>query len=85
MNILKAGFDFSRTKNELLLEMRGVSFHNIIDAIAENGILLNVEHPNKKKHPRQYMLVVEYNNYTYCVPYKKTEETIYKKPKKQFI
>ncbi len=62
-------FDFSKEKNELLYKERGITFYQIIEAIAENGILKNIRHPNKDKYPNQWMMVVNCNNYTYCVPY----------------
>jgi len=60
-------FDFNEEKNELLNEKRGMSFQEIIEAIATNGVLLNIKHPNEDKYPDQWMMVV--NDYTYCVPY----------------
>ena len=62
-------FAFSEEKNELLLEHRGVSFPMIIEAIAEKGILMNFDHPNQQKYPNQKVLVVNFNEYAYCVPY----------------
>ena len=41
----------------------------VIESIYEKGILLNFEHPNKEKYSNQKILVVDVNNYTYCVPY----------------
>jgi len=62
-------FDFSVEKNEILFQKRSISFYNIIEAIAENGILANIDHPNKKKYPNQKMFVVQIDQYVYCVPY----------------
>lgn len=62
-------FDFNKNKNEKLFRERGVSFYNVIEAIAENGVLLNFEHPNKEKYPDQKMLIVDINDYAYCIPY----------------
>jgi len=61
--------DFDEEKNKILLEKRGISFYQIIEAIADKGVLLNIEHPNKEIYSHQKMFVVEYENYTYCVPY----------------
>ena len=41
----------------------------VIEAIAEKGVLLNFDHPNQEKYPKQRVLVVEVNGYAYCVPY----------------
>ena len=62
-------FDFSKEKNSQLFRERGVTFYNVIDSINEKGILLNIEHPNKEKYPDQKILVVDIDDYAYCVPY----------------
>ena len=68
-------FDFNQNKNDQLFEERDVTFYNVIEAIADNGILLNFENPNKEKYPNQKVLVVNINNYAYCVPYIIEHET----------
>ena len=81
-------FVFSENKNEILYKVRGVSFYQIIEAIAEHGILLNIKHPNEDKYPNQWMMVVKMNNYTYSVPYVLNEEKIYLKtiyPNRKFL
>jgi uncharacterized DUF497 family protein len=62
-------FSFNEKKNRLLIEKRGISFVQIIQAAAEAGILLDVKHPNNEKYPDQRMFVVEFSGETYCVPY----------------
>ena len=62
-------FAFDPEKNELLRQERGITFPMIIEAIAEKGVLLNFENPNRDKYPNQKVLVVELDGYTYCVPY----------------
>jgi hypothetical protein len=62
-------FDFSEEKNNLLFEERGVTFYRAIESIAENGILLNFEHPNQEKYPGQKILIIEIDGYAYCIPY----------------
>jgi uncharacterized DUF497 family protein len=66
---LSMKFDFDADKNELLFQTRGVTFYQIIETIAESGVLLNVPHPNRDQYPNQWMFVIEHNQYTYCVPY----------------
>ena len=51
-------FDFSLDKNDLLFEKRSITFYQIIEAIAENGVLLNIDHPNIERYPNQKMFVV---------------------------
>lgn len=62
-------FDFSHQKNRLLFEKRGVTFYNVIETIAEKGVLLNFDNPNIEKYPNQKVLVIEIDGYAYCVPY----------------
>ncbi len=62
-------FDFNQKKNEQLFKERGISFQYVIETISDKGILLNFEHPNKKKYPNQKVLVVNINEYAYCIPY----------------
>jgi len=62
-------YAFDPEKDELLLRTRGVGFHDVIEAIAERGILLDFDHPDQSKYPGQKVLVVEIGGYTYCVPY----------------
>jgi uncharacterized DUF497 family protein len=62
-------FSFDSSKNDLLRRKRGVTFPMVIEAIAEKGILLNFDHPNRKKYPNQKVFVIELGGYAYCVPY----------------
>lgn len=81
-------FDFEKEKNEILIRERNISFYQVIETIAEKGILLNVEHPNRIKYPGQYMMVIEFDDYTYCVPYVKNGETMFLKtiyPNREFM
>ena len=81
-------FEFDKEKNELLIRQRGISFQQIIEAIAENGVLLNIEHPHKDRYPNQWMFIVEYNEYTYCVPYVKNRNVMFLKtifPNRNFM
>ena len=72
-------FDFDKTKNEILLSEREVSFEMVIEIIAEKGVLANIRHPNPEKYPNQFMFIVEMHNYTYCVPYVIDGDTIFLK------
>ena len=58
-----------------MFKERGISFQNVIEAISEKGILLNFEHPNIKKYPNQKVLVVNVNEYAYCIPYVVEKDT----------
>lgn len=62
--ILFMEFDYSKEKDALLIEMRGISFEDIIESIKEKGVLLDIPHPNKDKFPNQAMFIVNVDNYT---------------------
>ncbi len=68
-------FDFNQKKNAQLFKERGITFYNVIETIENDGILLNFEHPNKVRYPNQKVIVVNINNYAYCVPYVIESET----------
>ena len=72
-------FNFNGEKNKLLFEERGITFQNVVDAIYNKGVLADFPHPNSVKYPDQRILVVEINQYTYCVPYVENDEIIFLK------
>ncbi len=81
-------FNFSAEKNELLFRTRAVTFTQIIDAIENEGVLLDFQHPNQEKYPNQMIMVVKWNDYTYCVPYVTNGEEIFLKtifPNRNFL
>lgn len=67
---------FDKEKNKKLLKERGVSFEMIIEKMADKKIIFDFKHPNSSKYPNQRIMVVEINNYTYCVPYLQTQNEI---------
>jgi uncharacterized DUF497 family protein len=66
-------FRWPPDKNELLKELRGVSFEDIAVAVEAGGLLQIVPHPNPSKYPRQKVMVVGVAGYAYLIPY--VEET----------
>ena len=61
--------EFSIEKDLILRETRGIGFEEIVQAILNDKILDDYEHPKKSKHPNQRILVVKIKNYAYAVPY----------------
>lgn len=59
---------FNEEKNQLLKDMRGISFEDVITAIKEKKVLDNINHPSKK-HPLQRLYVIKIKTYVYGVPY----------------
>ena len=85
-------YTWSREKNELLKETRGISF----EAVALNIELGNevdiFDHPNQKDYPGQKMSVVLIESYAYLVPFVEDDEEIFlttiipsRKATKQYI
>jgi len=61
-------FYWNEEKNVLLKQESGVSFERIVVAIEEGHLLDVLEHPNKEKYRNQIMLVVEIEEYAFCIP-----------------
>ncbi|MBN2018458.1 MAG: toxin [Candidatus Cloacimonetes bacterium] len=56
-------------KNRVLFETRGVSFDDVVKAIAEGYAIADAPHPNQKKYPNQRVLTVLLHEYIHLVPY----------------
>ncbi len=81
-------FNFNTEKNILLFKTRGITFSEIIEVIERKGVLMNFKHPNQSKYPNQMIMVVDFNNYTYCVPYVLNKDEIFLKtiyPNRDFL
>lgn len=61
-------FDWSTTKNQQLIDGRGISFENVVSAIEQGGLLDVLEHPNRSRYPGQLIYVVEIEGYVHLVP-----------------
>jgi len=72
-------FDWDEDKNNLLKEIRDISFEEIVLSISSGGLLDVIEHPNKEKYPNQKMLVVEVRDYAYVVPFVEDEDKYFSK------
>ena len=72
-------FNWNNEKNEILRETRSVSFEEAVLAIEQGHLLDVLEHPNKKKHENQYMLVVKIYNYAWLIPFVETENEVFLK------
>ena len=69
-------YEWNEEKNQWLRLNRDISFEDIVYFIEHDGLLDDLEHPDKKKYPRQRVFVVKSDTYTYLVPYVE-EETYY--------
>lgn len=69
-------FCWDETKNELLKLTRGISFDEVVESIAEAGLLWISEHPRPERYPGQKLFAVLIRDYVCIVPYQETEKEI---------
>ena len=62
-------FIYDEKKNQILFDQRGLTFEQAIEIIAEEGVLLDFQHPNEAEYPNQRIMVISINNYPHCIPY----------------
>lgn len=67
--MMKPRIKYSEEKNLLLKETRGLCFEDVIQAIENGNILDDLEHHDKKKYPKQRILVIKIRNYACAVLY----------------
>ncbi len=61
-------FFWDEEKNKKLKEERGISFERIVISIEEGHIVDILENPNKEKYKNQMILLIDIENYIFCVP-----------------
>ena len=64
-----SSFNWSTSKNQQLIDDRGISFERVVSAIEQGGLLDVLEHPNRRRYPRQRVYVVELEGYVHLVPF----------------
>lgn len=72
-------FDWNDEKNELLKDLRGVSFEEVVLAIENGDLLDRLKHPKSAKYPNQMVFYVSINGYAYAVPFVEDGEKIFLK------
>jgi uncharacterized DUF497 family protein len=72
-------FDWNDEKNELLKMSRGVSFEQVVLAIASGDLVDRLKHPNPEKYPGQMIFLVRIEDYIYSVPFVEDNERIFLK------
>ena len=65
----KTIYNFSADKNRWLIDNRSVSFEEIIAVLNTKGSVNIIQHPNGNEYPHQEMIVVEFHDYIYVVPF----------------
>jgi hypothetical protein len=69
-------YDWNDEKNELLKRLRGVSFEQVVLAIASGDLIDRLKHPNPEKYPNQMVLLVRIEDYIYSVPFVEDDEKV---------
>ncbi|MEW6668407.1 MAG: toxin [Thermodesulfobacteriota bacterium] len=72
-------YDWNDEKNELLKRLRGVSFEQVVLAIASGDLIDRLKHPNPQKYPNQMVFLVRIEDYTYSVPFVEDDQKIFLK------
>ena len=72
-------FDWDLKKNEQLKREREISFEEAMIAIEEGNLLDIIEHPNRKKYPKQKLFVVNIHEYAYVIPFVEDEKKYFLK------
>ena len=62
-------FQWDPGKNAWLLQERGVTFDEVVLAIAHGRLLDIVEHPHPERYHGQRLFIVEIDRYAYLVPF----------------
>ena len=71
--------NWNTTKNIRLKAERGVSFEEVLSAIARGGVLDVLDHPNTERYPNQRMFILRIRGYAYLVPFVETDDEIFLK------
>lgn len=71
--------EYSKDKNELLKQKRGISFEDVVTAIENNNVIATAPHPNAKRYPKQYIFFILIEEYIYAIPYIESEDKIFLK------
>ena len=67
--IVSYDFDYSKEKDSVLRDTRGIGFSDVIDAIKKGNLLDNIHHFNKKRYPKQKIFIVKIKSKVYAIPY----------------
>ncbi|MCJ7547574.1 MAG: BrnT family toxin [Deltaproteobacteria bacterium] len=72
-------YDWDEEKNELLKQIRGVSFEQVVLAIEIGDLVDRLKHPNPARYPNQKVFLVKVEDYIYSVPYIEENDKIFLK------
>jgi uncharacterized DUF497 family protein len=72
-------YDWDEEKNELLKQIRGVSFEQVVLAIEIGDLVDRLKHPNPARYPNQKVFLVKIEDYISSVPYIEENDKIFLK------
>lgn len=72
-------FRWDSEKNKKLIAERGISFEMVVYYLQTGHLVDDVKHPNQDKYAHQNVLVLDFNDYIYLVPYVESEQEIFLK------
>ena len=72
-------YDWDEKKNELLKQVRSVSFEQVVLAIELGDLVDRVKYPNPARYPHQKVFLVNIEDYIYSVPYIEDNDKIFLK------
>ena len=70
-------FIWDNKKNQWLKEKRHCTFEDVLINIEKGNIIKVLEHPNQGIYPGQKIILININNYVYCVPFWENNDTVY--------
>lgn len=70
---------FNKEKDEVLKKSRGIGFDEVVYVIENDIKTKSIEHPNKKKYPKQRVFLVQIRDYLYVVPFIEEEDYLFLK------
>ena len=72
-------FRFNIKKNKWLKTERNIDFNDIIDALKKERLIKVIDHPNKKRYPKQRIFLIEINKHVYVTPFVEKNDHIFLK------
>ena len=66
-------------KNATLIRERGISFDQVVYEMANGRVISIIENPKQTAYPNQQIIIVNIDDYIYCVPFIENEEEIFLK------
>jgi uncharacterized DUF497 family protein len=72
-------YDWDEEKNELLKQIRGVSFEQVVLAIEIGDFVDRLKHPNPARYQNQKVFLLKIEDYIYSVPYIEENDKIFLK------